>query len=175
MFVFLICLFTLLAMLFAVLAYGAINDGQRHLFMGIAVFALVWVTILGGRLVFMSESPPPNTAANASPATPEAAPRKATPVAPKPGPAAVPAVLPMLATKGTSFHLTPGESSPMFRITAGKKAHVSVFGGGMSSYSGGQAKLVCDTRSFTISGTGDGNQFVACETAIDVLIDDIFD
>ena len=35
----------------------------------------------------------------------------------------------MLASKGTSFHLEPNQSSPFFRIPAGKKAHVSVYGG----------------------------------------------
>jgi hypothetical protein len=85
-----------------------------------------------------------------------------------------PANLPMMAVKGTSFHLESGQSTPIFRVPVGKKAHVSVYGGAVTSYSGGVLKLSCDTRSFSITGTGDGGtQLVACDSKVDVLIDDV--
>ena len=172
MLVFLICLFAVLFMLFGVLAYGAINDGQRLLFTGISVICFVWVLILGLRLAFQSDAPTVPSTATSIPEPPLI---KAAPVPPKPPPVATPAVLPPLAGKGTSFHLEPGRSSPLFRIPTGKKAHVSVYGGGLTVYSGGVVKLTCDPRGFTIAGTGDGNQFVACDTAVDVVIDDMSD
>ena len=173
--VFLIILFSVLFMLFGVLAYGAINDGLRYLFTGISVICFIWVLILGLRLATQSDAPAPAPAQASieAPKIPTVEPIKAVPVPPKAPPVAVPATLPQLAEKGTSFHLEPGQSSPIFRIPNGKKAHVSVFGGALTVYSGGVVKLTCDRRGFTISGTGDGNQFVACDTAVDVVIDDV--
>jgi hypothetical protein len=186
MLVFLTIVFTLLVFLFSVLAYGALQDGLRLLFSGAAVVCFVGVLILGARLAFPSDPAPPvvregggvrddsNTSGMAA-AIPEAPARLAPRAAPKPAAVATPAVLPQLAAQGTSFHLEPGESSPLFRIPAGKRAHVSVFGGAVSVYSGGVLKLSCDRRGLTISSAGDGNQFVACDTAVDVLIDTVMD
>jgi hypothetical protein len=173
MLVFLICLFAVLFMLFGVLAYGAINDGLRYLFTGISVICFIWILILGLRLAFQTDAAP--TVVGGTPSILETPLIRAAPVPPKPSPAATPAVLPPLAAKGTSFHLEPGRSSPIFRIPNGKKAHVSVYHGGLTVYSGGVVKATCDPRGFTIAGTGDGNQFVACDTAVDVVIDDITD
>lgn len=175
MLVFLIILFSVLFMLFGVLAYGAINDGLRYLFTGISVVCFIWILILGLRLALQSDAPAPAPAQASieAPKIPTVEPIKAAAVPPKAPPVAVPATLPQLAEKGTSFHLEAGQSSPIFRIPNGKKAHVSVFGGALTVYSGGVVKLTCDTRGFTIMGTGDGNQFVACDTLVDVVIDDI--
>lgn len=173
--VFLTILFAVLFMLFGVLAYGAINDGLRYLFTGISVICFIWVLILGVRLATQSDTPGQTQTATDAPKILSGEPINAVPVPPKPPPVAVPARLPQLAEKGTSFHLEAGQSSPIFRIPNGKKAHVSVYGGGLTVYSGGVVKLTCDRRGFTISGTGDGNQFVACDTAIDVVIDDMND
>ncbi len=173
--VFLIILFAVLFMLFGVLAYGAINDGLRYLFTGISVVCFIWILILGLRLALQSDAPAPAQGSIEAPKIPTVEPVKAAPVPSKAPLIAVPATLPQLAEKGTSFHLEPGQSSPIFRILNGKKAHVSVFGGGLTVYSGGVVKLTCDSRGFTISGTGDGNQFVACGTTVDVVIDDIAD
>ncbi|MGJ0532068.1 hypothetical protein [Methylocystis sp.] len=175
MLVFLIILFAVLFMLFGVLAYGAINDGLRYLFTGISVICFIWVLILGLRLATQSDAPVPPQAATDAPKIATTEPIKAEPVPPKPPPVAVPATLPKLAEKGTSFHLEPRQSSPIFRIPNGKRAHVSVFGGALTVYSGGVVKLTCDRRGFTIAGTGDGNQFVACDSTVDVLIDDVAD
>lgn len=180
MLVFLIILFSILFMLFGVLAYGAIQDGLRYLFTGISVICFIWVLILGLRLAFKSDEPPSVAATNSTPSgiprsTPETPARPAPPIPPKPAVVSPPAVLPQLAKKGTSFHLEPGESGPLFRIPTGKRAHVSVYGGGLTVYSGGVVKLTCDRRGFTISGTGDGNQFVACDSAVDVVIDSMSD
>lgn len=175
MLVFLICLFAVLFMLFGVLAYGAINDGLRYLFTGISVICFIWILILGLRLAFQSDTPAPTQAAIEAPKVPSVEPIKAAPVPPKAPPDAVPATLPQLAGKGTSFHLEAGQSSPIFRIPNGRRAHVSVYGGGLTVYSGGVVKLTCDRRGFTISGTGDGNQFVACDTTVDVVIDNVVD
>jgi hypothetical protein len=172
--VFLITLFSVLFMLFGVLAYGAINDGLRYLFTAISVICFVWVSVLGFRLATQSDAPDQTRAIDA-PKIPTAEAINAAPVPPKPSPIGVPATLPQLADKGTSFHLESGQSSPIFRIPSGKKAHVSVYGGGLTVYSGGILKLTCDRRGFTISGKGDGNQFVACETTVDVVIDDLSD
>jgi hypothetical protein len=165
MLIFLICLFTAIVMLFAVLAYGAINDGQRLLFTGISVFFLAWVSILGFMLA-VHETPG------------EAAEHISVVVAPRAPPKAPEVVmsanLPMMAVKGMSFHLEAGQSTPIFRIPVGQKAHVSVYGGALTSYSGGVVKLTCDTRSFSITGTGDGGtQLVACDSKVDVLVDDV--
>ncbi len=173
--VFLIILFAVLFMLFGVLAYGAINDGLRYLFTGISVVCFIWILILGLRLALQSDAPAPAQASIEAPKIPTVEPVNAAPVPPKPPPVAVPAVLPQQAEKGTSFHLEAGQSSPIFRIPNGKRAHVSVFGGALTVYSGGVVKLTCDRRGFTISGTGDGNQLVACDTTVDVVIDDIAD
>ncbi|MBI5011884.1 MAG: hypothetical protein HZC06_03570 [Methylocystis sp.] len=175
MLVFLIILFAVLFMLFGVLAYGSINDGLRYLFTGISVICFIWVLILGLRLATQSDAPstPAPQAAGEPPKIPTVETVKAEPVPPKPPPVAVPATLPQLAEKGTSFHLESGQSSPIFRIPNGKRAHVSVFGGALTVYSGGVVKLTCDRRGFTISGTGDGNQFVACDAPVDVMIDDV--
>jgi hypothetical protein len=167
MLVFLICLFTAIVMLFAVLAYGAINDGQRLLFTGISVFFLAWVSILGFMLA-MHETLG-ETAEHVSVAV-----ANVLRVPPKAPEIVGPANLPMVAVKGTSFHLEAGQSTPIFRVPTGKKAHVSVYGGALTSYSGGVLKLSCDTRSFSITGTGDGGtQLVACDSKVDVLIDDV--
>lgn len=173
--VFLITLFAVLFMLFGVLAYGAIHDGLRLLFTVISVICFVWVSVLGYRLATQGDAPDQTQAAIDAPKTTSAPPIIAAPVPPKPSPVGVPATLPQLANKGTSFHLESGQSSPIFRIPSGKKAHVSVYGGGLTVYSGGVLKLTCDRRGFTISGKGDGNQFVACDTAVDVVIDDMSD
>ena len=173
--VFLITLFSVLFMLFGVLAYGAINDGLRYWFTVISVICFIWVLILGLRLANQSDTPGQTGAAIDAPKVPTAEAINAAPVPPKPSPVVVPATLPQLANKGTSFHLESGQSSPIFRIPNGKKAHVSVYGGGLTVYSGGVLKLTCDRRGFTISGTGDGNQFVACDTTVDVVIDDMSD
>ena len=173
--VFLITLFSVLFMLFGVLAYGAINDGLRYLFTAISVVCFVWVSVLGLRLATQSDTPGQTQADIDAPKIPSAEPIIAAPVPPKPSPVVVPATLPRLAEKGTSFHLESGQSSPIFRIPSGKKAHVSVYGGGLTVYSGGVLKLTCDRRGFTMSGKGDGNQFVACDTTVDVVIDDLSD
>lgn len=178
MLVFLIILFAVLFIVFSVLGYGALQDGLRLLYVGISVICFIWVLILGLRLATQSNAPaaaPPPQAAAEPPKVPTVDPVKAAPVAPKPPSVAVPAVLPQLAEKGTSFHLEPGQSSPIFRVPNGKRAHVSVFGGALTVYSGGVVKLTCDRRGFTIAGAGDGNQFVACDTTVDVVIDDIGD
>jgi hypothetical protein len=173
--VFLIILFSVLFMLFGVLAYGAIHDGLRYLFTAISVICFLWVLILGYRLATQSDAPDQTQAAIDAPKIPSVPPIIAAPIPPKPSPIAIPAKLPQLADKGTSFHLESGQSSPIFRIPSGKKAHVSVYGGGLTVYSGGVLKLSCDRRGFTISGQGDGNQFVACDTTVDVVIDDMSD
>jgi hypothetical protein len=167
MLVFLICLFTAIVMLFAVLAYGAINDGQRLLFTGISVFFLAWVSILGFMLVMHETAGEVAEHVNV--------PILSAPRAPPKAPEIVsPANLPMMAAKGMSFHLEAGQSTPIFRIPVGMKAHVSVYGGALTSYSGGVLKLSCDTRSFSITGTGDGGtQLVACDSKVDVLVDDV--
>jgi hypothetical protein len=170
---FLILVAGALLALFGVLAYGAINDGLRLLFIVMSVICFGCVLLLGSMLVFQSDAAP--TVAGGTPSIPEPPLIKAAPVPPRPSPVAAPAVLPPLAGKGTSFHLEPGRSSPIFRIPNGKKAHVSVFHGGLTVYSGGVVKLTCDPRGFTIAGTGDGNQFVACDAAVDVVIDDMSD
>jgi hypothetical protein len=170
---FLILVAGALLALFGVLAYGAINDGLRLLFIVMSVICSVCILLLGFKLVLQSDTAP--TVAGSTPSIPEMPLIKAAPVPPKPSPVAAPAVLPPLAAKGASFHLEPGRSSPIFRIPNGKKAHVSVYGGGLTVYSGGVVKLTCDRRGFTIAGTGDGNQLVACDTAVDVVIDNIAD
>ncbi len=176
MLVFLIVLFAVLFMLFGVLGYGALQDGLRLLYSGISVICFIWVLILGLRLANQSDAPvpaPQTAIETAKIATTE--PVKAEPVQQKPPSVAVTATLPQLAEKGTSFHLEPRQSSPIFRVPNGKRAHVSVFGGGLTVYSGGVVKLTCDRRGFMISGAGDGNQFVACDTSVDVVIDDVAD
>ena len=180
MLAFLIILFSIPFMVFGVLAYGAIQDGLRYLFTGISVICFIFVMILGLRLAFKSDEPPSaaaidSTASGIPRSIPEAPARPAPPVPPKPASVTTPAALPQLAKRGTSFHLEPGESGPLFRIPNGKRAHVSVYGGGLTVYSGGVPKLNCDRRGFTISSSGDGNQFVACDTAVDVVIDDMSD
>jgi hypothetical protein len=134
--VFLITLFSVLFMLFGVLAYGAIHDGLRNLFIAISVICFIWVLILGYRLATQSDVPDQTQAAIDAPKITSAPPIIAAPVPPKPSPIAVPATLPQLAHEGTSFHLESGQSSPIFRIPSGKKAHVSVYGGGLTVYSG---------------------------------------
>jgi hypothetical protein len=174
MLVFLIVLFAVLFIVFGVLGYGALQDGLRLLYSGISIICFIWVLILGLRLATQSDAPvAPPQAAIETPKIATAEPVKAVPVPPKAPPVAGPATLPQLAEKGTSFHLEAGQSSPIFRIQNGKKAHVSVFGGALTVYSGGVVKLTCDRRGFTISGTGDGNQFVACGEPVDVVIDGI--
>jgi hypothetical protein len=173
--VFLICLFTVLIIVFGVLAYGAINDGLRYLYTGLSVVFFVWIMVLGLRLAYQGDAPTSTQAAVEASKIPSIEPIKPAPIPPRASVTATPAVLPPLAGKGTSFHLEPGRSSPIFRIPNGKKAHVSVFHGGLTVYSGGVVKLTCDPRGFTIAGTGDGNQFVACDTAVDVVIDDMSD
>jgi len=173
--VFLICLFSILFTVFGVLAYGAINDGLRYLYTGISVILFIWVMVLGLRLALRSESPVATQAAVEAPKMLTVEPVKAAPVPPKAPPVAVPATLPQLAEKGASFHLEPNQSSPIFRIPTGKKAHVSIFGGGLTVFSGGVVKLTCDRRGFTISGNGDGNQLVACDSTVDVVIDGLTD
>jgi hypothetical protein len=170
---FLILVAGVLLALFGVLTYGAINDGLRLLFIVMTIICSVCILLLGIKLVLQSDTVP--TVASGTPSIPEMPLIRAAPVPPKPPPVATPAVLPPLAGKGTSFHLEPGRSSPIFRIPNGKKAHVSVFHGGLTVYSGGVVKLACDPRGFTITGSGDGNQFVACDTAVDVVIDDMGD
>ncbi|MGE0236067.1 hypothetical protein [Methylocystis sp.] len=176
MLVFLIVLFAVLFIVFGVLGYGALQDGLRLLYSGISVICFIWVLILGLRLAMQGDAPVPSPpAAIDTPKIATTEPIKAEPVPPKPPMVAVPATLPKLAEKGTSFHLEPRQSSPIFRVPSGKKAHVSVFGGALTVYSGGVVKLTCDRRGFTIAGAGDGNQFVACDTAVDVVIDDVAD
>lgn len=172
MLVFLICLFAVLFMLFGVLAYGAINDGLRYLFTGISVICFIWILILGLKLAFETE--PARVVESGATSIAETPPITVAP-APPPSSVSTPAVLPRLAARGTSFHLEAGQSSPIFRIPNGKKAHVSVYGGALTVYSGGVVKLTCDRRGFTMSGKGDGNQFVACDTTVDVVIDDMSD
>ncbi|MGC1864369.1 MAG: hypothetical protein WA733_25430 [Methylocystis sp.] len=170
---YLILIAAVLLGLFGAYAYGSLNDGLRLTFIIMTVIFFGCVLLLSSMLVFRSETAP--TVAGGTPSIPETPLIKAAPVPPKPSPAATPAVLPPLAAKGTSFHLEPGRSSPIFRIPNGKKAHVSVYHGGLTVYSGGVVKATCDPRGFTIAGTGDGNQFVACDTAVDVVIDDMSD
>jgi hypothetical protein len=170
MLVFLVCLFTVIVIVFAVLGYGAINDGQRLLFTGISVFFLVAVAILGLVLAVLwsEESAEQANANNPIPLV------KISPIPPKAPEVASPAILPMMASRGMSFHLEGGQSSPIFRVPVGQKAHVSVYGGAVAVYSGGTLKLSCDTRSFSITGTGEGGtQLVACGSNVDVLIDDV--
>ena len=100
-------------MLFAVLAYGAINDGQRLLFTGILVFFLAWVSILGFMLV-MHETPSEVAEHVSAVANFARAPPKAPEIV-------SPANLPMMAMKGTSFHLEAGQSTPLFRVPVGTK------------------------------------------------------
>src|SRR5947208_14673932 len=97
-------------MLFAVLAYGAINDGQRLLFTGIAVFFLVWVAVLGLTLALSGNAPVEQT--NATTTIPVV---KVSPFPPKPPADVGTAILPMIATTGMSFHLQPRQRSPIFR------------------------------------------------------------
>lgn len=186
MLVFLTIVFTLLVFLFSVLAYGAIQDGLRLLFSGAAAVCFVGVLILGVRLAFSSDPVAPvsketgdvrdnSSSAGMAAEIPEAPARSAPRVAPKPATVSTPAVLPQLIERGSSFHLELGQSSPLFRVPAGKRAHVSVFGGAVTVYSGGVLKLNCDRRGFTISGAGDGNQLVACDTAVDVVVDELTD
>ena len=111
MLVFLICLFTVIVMLFAVLAYGAINDGQRLLFTGISVFFLAWVSILVFMLAMHETFG--ETAEHVSVAV-----ANVLRVPPKAPEIVVPANLPMIAVKGTSFHLEAGQGTPIFRIPA---------------------------------------------------------
>jgi hypothetical protein len=176
MLVFLIVLFAVLFIVFGVLGYGALQDGLRLLYSGISIICFIWVLVLGLRLATQSDAPvaPPQAAIETLKIA-TAEPVKAEPVPPKPAPIAIPATLPKLAEKGTSFHLEPRQSSSIFRIPNGKRAHVSVFGGALTVYSGGVVKLTCDRRGFTIAGAGDGNQFVACDTSVDVVIDDVAD
>jgi hypothetical protein len=170
---FLILVAGALLALFGVLAYGAINDGLRLLFIILCVVFSGCFLLLGSMLVFQSDTAP--TVAGGTPSIPETPLIKAAPVPPKPPPVATPAVLPPLAGKGTSFHLEPGRSSPLFRIPTGKKAHVTVYWGGVMFYSSGVAKLSCEKGVFVITGRGEGDQFVACDAAADVVIDDITD
>ncbi len=121
MLVFLIVLFAVLFIVFGVLGYGALQDGLRLLYSGISVICFIWVLILGLRLANQSDAPVPQPqAAIDTPKIETAEPVKAEPVPPKPPPVAVPATLPQLAEKGTSFHLEPRQSSPIFRIPNGK-------------------------------------------------------
>lgn len=175
--VFLIILFAVLFIVFGVLAYGSLQDGLRLLYAGISVICFVWILILGLKLAFQSEAPSTTlastggSATNVAPSIPEIPPIKAAPVPPKAPPVAVPATLPQLAEKGTSFHLEPAQSSPIFRIPNGKKAHVAVYGGGVTVYSGGVVKLTCDRRGFTISGNrnpDNGNRIPASDNPIPV-------
>ncbi|WP_424363069.1 hypothetical protein [Methylocystis parvus] len=186
MLVFLTIVFTLLLFLFSVLAYGAIQDGLRLLFSGAAVVCFVGVLILGARLAFSSDPAAPvsretggvrdnSSSSGMADAIPEAPARPAPRVAPKPAAVSTPAVLPQVVAQGSSFHLEPGQSSPLFRIPTGKRAHVSVFGGAVTVYSGGVVKLNCDRRGFTIAGAGDANQVVACNEVVDVLVDQMSD
>jgi hypothetical protein len=115
MLVFLISLFTVICMVFAVLGYGAINDGQRLLFTGISLFALVWVAILGLMLAFSKNEPEKVAEGQEIPIV------KVSPVPPKAPSSVGSAVLPAMAYKGMSFHLEPAESSPIFRIPAARK------------------------------------------------------
>jgi hypothetical protein len=170
---FLILVAGVLLALFGVLAYGAINDGLRLLFIVMSIICSVCILLLGFKLVFQSDAAP--TVAGGTPSILETPLIKAAPVRPAPPSAWIPAKLPPLAVKGTSFHLEPGQSSPLFRIASGKKAHVSVNGGSLTVFSGGIEKLSCEKTGFTISGRGDGNYFVACDWAVDVVIDDITD
>ncbi len=170
MLIFLISLFAVMCIAFALFAYGAINDGQREIFQAVSLFMLVWVVILGARLV-ISNSNEPGEETSDAPKIPVV---KMSPSPPKAPEVASPAILPKMAFKGMSFHLEGGQSSPIFRVPVGQKAHVSVYGGAVAVYSGGTLKLSCDTRSFSITGTGEGGtQLVGCDSNVDVLIDDV--
>lgn len=177
--VFLIVLFSILFVVFGVLAYGALQDGLRLLYVIVSVVCFVFVLVLGLRLALQdgttamekTEEKPKAEALS----IPESAPVRADPIPPKAAPVAVPATLPQLVAKGSSFHLEPGQSTPLFRVPLGKRAHVAVFGGGLSVFSGGVQKLTCERRGFAIVGRGDANQLVACDAAVDVLIDDVAD
>jgi hypothetical protein len=170
---FLILVSGALLALFGVLAYGAINDGLRRVFIVLSVVFSICLLALVVWAVFQSDTAP--TVAGGTPSIPEMPLIRAAPVPPKPPPVATPAVLPPLAGKGTSFHLEPGRSSPLFRIPNGKKAHVTVYGGGVMFYSSGVAKLSCQEGVFVITGRGEGDQFVACDSVVDVVIDDMSD
>ena len=106
-------------MVFGVLAYGSLQDGLRYFNLAVAVIFLLWVLILSAMLVFQSGSQSgvvvtdSSTSGTAS-AIPEAPARPAPPP-----PVSTPARLPPLAEKGTSFHLDPGQSSPLFRDSYG--------------------------------------------------------
>ncbi len=70
--VFLITLFSVLFMLFGVLAYGAIHDGLRNLFIAISVICFIWVLILGYRLATQGDAPDQTQAAIDAPKIPSA-------------------------------------------------------------------------------------------------------
>ena len=101
--VFLITLFSVLFMLFGVLAYGAIHDGLRNLFIAISVICFIWVSVLGLRLTTQSDTPGQTQSAIDAPKIPSAEPIIAAPVPPKPSPVVVPATLPSWRKRGLHF------------------------------------------------------------------------
>jgi hypothetical protein len=116
------------------------------LFTGISVFALVWITILGVALAIAWDKEPSDQSADKPIPT-----VKLSPIPPK---------APDFSTRASlsvmSFHLENGQSSPIFRVPVGRRAHVSVYGGAAAVYSGGVLQLSCDTRGFWITGKGEG-------------------
>jgi hypothetical protein len=80
-------------------------------------------------------------------------------------------MLPKLAESERPSIWSRAGAARIFRAPNGKKAHVSVFGGALAVYSGGVVKLACDRRGFTFAGACDGNQFLACDMAVDVVLE----
>ena len=173
MLVFLICVFFFMTLVFGVLGYGSINRGQMFLFTGLSCFCLLWVVVLALVLAMGSNSSTVVREADGSPPLPSTPPQRASPIAPQPPPTVVPANLPDLVEQGTSYHLNPTQSTPLFRAPIGKRTHVAIYGGAASFYSGGQLKRSCAQGGFEISGQGDGDQIVACSEVVDVLFDRI--
>jgi hypothetical protein len=87
--VFLLIVFSLLLMGLAVLAYGALTDGLRNVYLGGAALCFIFVVILGLRLAIQSDAPPVASSSGqqygqGSPRTPPVPPPPYVPPQPSP-------------------------------------------------------------------------------------------